>query len=118
MSANFFGFVNCLQLAMPMFKRTGNGHAITISSTRALHGEQPVAYAASKAALRIYSAALRKELNDYAFSLSEVFLGHIREGTGRRNLSRDEIVEGLTSTIFARPDRLVIGEIGNEIAGK
>ena len=109
MSTNFFGFVNCLQLAMPMFKRTGRGHVITISSVHALDGEQPVAYAASKASLRIYTDALRRELSDVSIKISEVYLGQMRHGGEWRDLTCEEIVAALDDVIVNQPERSFAG---------
>lgn len=114
MSTNFFGFVNCVQLGMPMFKRTGGGHVLTISSTRTLDHDQPVAYAASKASLQIYISALRRELSESAFKISEVFLGQIRSGQGWRDLACEEIVQGVRCAIHEQPPRYVIGETNRE----
>ncbi len=114
MSTNFFGFVNCVQLGIPMFKRTGGGHVLAISSTRALDHDQPVADAASKASLQIYISALRRELSDSAFRISEVFLGQMRSGQGWRDLACEEIVQGLRSAIHEQPQRYMIGETNRE----
>lgn len=110
MSPNFFGFVNCFQLCLPMFRRSGNGHAVTISSVHALDEIQPVAYAASKAALRIYIAALRRELNRDRVQISEVYLGQKQEANGWRDLVCEEIIQGLMRVISERPERFLIGE--------
>jgi len=110
MDPNFFGFVNCLQLALPMFRQNGRGHAIAISSVRALDEVQPVAYAASKAALRIYISALRRELSNTEIHISEIFLGQKREANGWRDLVCEEIVSGILQVIELRPERFLIGE--------
>ncbi len=114
MSANFFGFVNCMQLALPMLRRTGGGQVITLSSTRALKHDQPVAYAASKASLQIYVSALRRELSQSALRISEVFLGQTRSGRGWRDLVCEEIVRGLLTAIHEQPERYVIGEANRD----
>lgn len=110
MSPNFFGFVNCFQLALPMFRNNGSGHAITFSSAHALDEVQPVAYAASKASLRIYIAALRRELAGQNIVISEVYLGQKQEANGWRDLVCEEIIEGMLRVIAERPERLLIGE--------
>jgi short-subunit dehydrogenase len=110
MSTNFFGFVNCLQLAMPMFKRTGGGHIITISSVRSLDEEQPVAYAASKASLRIYTSALRRDIQETAIKISELYLGQIPQGQESRDLNCEEIVGALLTVIEQKPERFMVGQ--------
>jgi short-subunit dehydrogenase len=110
MSPNFFGFVNCFQFALHMFRRSGRGHAVALSSAHALEDDQAVAYAASKAALRIYAAALRKELSGEKVRISEVYLGQVRESGGWRDLVCEEIVSGMLEVLAAQPDRFVIGE--------
>jgi short-subunit dehydrogenase len=110
MSANFFGFVNCLQLALPMFKRLGHGHAITISSSRAMNPEaSPVAFAASKSSLQIYIRALREELRGKDVAFSELFLGVMQGSAGVRYLTAEEIVEGILHVIEHKPERHLIG---------
>jgi hypothetical protein len=110
MGANFFGLVNCLRLAHPMFKRTGGGHVLILSSARALENDQSVAYAASKASVRIYIAALRRELGESPIKFSEVYLGQMRGNSGWRDLTQEEIVSGVLSTIQLQPERCIIGE--------
>jgi short-subunit dehydrogenase len=110
MSPNFFGFVNCFQLALPLFRHSGRGHAITLSGAHALDEVQPVAYAASKASLRIYVAALRRELADQRILISEVYLGQKQEANGWRDLLCEEIIDGMLRVIAERPERFLIGE--------
>ncbi|MBI5059464.1 SDR family NAD(P)-dependent oxidoreductase [candidate division KSB1 bacterium] len=111
MGTNFFGFVNCFQLANEMFKRSGGGQAIVISSADALHPETTgVAYAASKAALQIYAAALRRELQP-KIEITEVYLGRIAVAGEFRWLNSDEVVLGLTRAIDERPARMVVGGV-------
>ncbi len=111
MSTNFFGFVNCFQLAHAMFRRSGVGHAIVISSTDALNPENAsVAYGASKAALQIYLSSVRRE-TEGTVKISEVYLGRIPvNGSDYRWLTCEEIIEGLMRVIELTPDRYVIGE--------
>ena len=111
METNFFGFVNCFQFALHMFKRFSGGSVVILSSSRALSlAEQPVAYAASKSALQIYVSALRNETEKYKVSFSEVFLGRKRDGELMRWLTDDEIASGVLEAIERHPKRLVIGE--------
>ncbi len=110
MGANFFGFVNCFQLIQPMFQRLGSGHAIVLSSASAISpDDQPVAYAASKASLKIFLTALRKEIVGKKIAVTEVFLGQMPTSSGLRDLTCEEIVAGLRSALHTRPDRVLIG---------
>lgn len=110
MSTNFFGFVNCFQLANQMFKRGGAGHAIVISSADALDPvKSAVAFAASKASLQIYAAALRRELQPQV-KITELYLGQKSEGQNTRVLTCEEIVAGLIQATVHQPDRLLIGQ--------
>lgn len=111
MGANFFGFVNCFQLVQPMFQRLGQGHAVVVSSVAALEPEtQPVAYAASKASLKIYVNSLRKEVVKYRIRISEIYLGQIATSDGPRDLTCEEIVAGVCHVIQSKPERFLIGE--------
>lgn len=110
MGANFFGFVNCFQLAQPMFQRFGSGHVIAMSGTDAIVLENsPVAYATSKASLRIYIQALRGELEEKGILFSELFLGQMRDGFDLRELTCEEIVTGVLQVIESKLPRHVIG---------
>ena len=112
MSANFFGFVNCFQLAMPMMKKSGGGHAMIISGSSALDTEsESVAYAASKSSLQIYAKALRRELKESGIKITELYLGRMQSGGGWRWLVCEEIVAGVVQALSEQPDRLMIGEI-------
>lgn len=111
MGLNFYGFVNCLSLACPMFKRLGRGQAIVISSAAALSLEnQPAAYAASRAALQIYLRALRKELAGSNITATELYLGKIQTARGFRKLGRREIIAGILQILRSRPQKYVIGK--------
>jgi uncharacterized protein len=110
MSANFFGFVNCFQLAMPVMKKSGGGHSIIISGSRGLNpDEEPVAYAASKASLQIYAKALRRELKPSGISITELYLGRMQSGAGWRWLTCEEIVAGVRLALSERPERMIVG---------
>ncbi len=111
MGANFFGFVNCFQLVQPMFQRLGHGHVVAMSSAAAMNpDEQPVAYAASKASLRIFLKALRRELAGKNITLTELFLGQVRVGEEGRDLTCEEIVEGLMRVLVDKPDEFLVGQ--------
>lgn len=111
MSANFYGFVNCFQLVQTMFSRLGRGHAVVMSSAAALSpDEHPVANSTSKASLRIFIKALRKELDSKEIIISEVFLGSMRTSAGQRELTCEEIVHGLMHVLREQPDEYLIGQ--------
>lgn len=111
MGANLFGFVNCFQLAQPMFKRLGGGTAIIISDSR-LRGpeETGVAYDASQSALQIYLAALRREVAPDQIHICELVIGTIREHDVLRNPNDAEVVNAICHVIDQHPDRFSIGE--------
>jgi len=111
MGANFFGFVNCFQLIQPMFQRLGHGHAVVMSSAAAMNPDgQPVAYAASKASLRIFLKALRRELAGKHITLTELFLGQVKIGEEGRDLTCEEIVDGLMRVLVDKPDEFLVGQ--------
>jgi short-subunit dehydrogenase len=96
MSTNFLGFVNCFQFVLPMFNRTGGGHAIAISDRGIAQSEQSgVAHATSTASLQIYLAALRNELRDEGITVSELVMGQFAEHGQPRYPSNSERVAGL-----------------------
>jgi NADP-dependent 3-hydroxy acid dehydrogenase YdfG len=110
MGQNFYGFVNCFSLALPIFKRIERGHAVIICGSAALSLEkQPAAYAASRAALQIYLRALRRELADDDIVITELYLGHTPTVRGPRKLSQREIVQGILQVLRSRPTKYVIG---------
>jgi len=110
MGLNFYGFVNCFSLALPMFKRVGRGHAVIICGAAALALEgQPAAYAASRAALQIYLRALRRELTGQAISVTELYIGRKPTVRGPRQLSQREIVEGILQALRSRPGKHIMG---------
>jgi short-subunit dehydrogenase len=101
MSTNFLGFVNCFQLALPMFKRTGGGHVVAIPGGIAPPADgEGVAYAASKASMQIYLSALRRELAGENIFFSELHL---------RTHDRPEILAGFTHVLDHRPSRFSLG---------
>ncbi|MBM3324118.1 MAG: SDR family oxidoreductase [Calditrichaeota bacterium] len=110
MGQNFYGFVNCFSLALPIFKRIGRGHAVVICGAAALSlDKQPAAYAASRAALQIYLRALRRELEEEKIVVTEMYLGHTPTVRGPRKLSQREIVQGILQALRSRPTKYVIG---------
>jgi short-subunit dehydrogenase len=119
MGANLFGFVNCFQLAHPMFKRCGSGAAIVVSDDR-LRGpdETGVAYEASHAASQIYLAALRREVAPDHVHICELLIGIIREHDVLRNPNDEEVVNAVCHVIDRQPDRFSIGEPNNSGTGR
>lgn len=112
MSVNFFGFVNCIQLVLPMMKKTGGGHALIISGSSALEPEsESVAYSASNASMQIYTKALRRELAGSGIKITELYLGKMQSGAGWRWLTCEEIVEGVIKALTSRPERITIGTL-------
>jgi len=109
MEASFLGFVNCFQLVHPMFKRLGHGHAVIMNDART-DGESTHAAIAGQSALRIYLKALRGELGNSAVTLSEVYLGRIALGTELRELSCEEVVEGVFEVLRTKPAEYTVGQ--------
>lgn len=112
MGANLFGFVNCFQLAQPMFKRLGGGIAIILSDNR-LRGphEAGVAYEASNAALQIYLAALRREVAAEHIHICDLTIGIIRENDVLRTPNDEEVVKAIGYVMEHKPDRFFVGEL-------
>lgn len=107
---NFYGFVNCFSLALPLFKRVGRGHAIAVCGPAALSLEsQPAAYAASRAALQIYVRTLRRELSGNDIAITELYLGRVPMARGTRKPREREVVEGILQVLRSRPAKHVIG---------
>lgn len=70
------------RLVVPGMLARGRGHLVFVSSTSALFGVPCMAtYAATKAALRVFSQSLRMELHDRGVSSTAVLPGFV-EGTG------------------------------------
>lgn len=115
MAANFFGFVNCFQLALPMFQRLNGGHVVSISGSPALElDSSPVAYATSKASLKIYVQALRRELGESGIRFSELYLGQMKDGYDVRELRCEEVVTGVLQILESQAERLVVGNTRDE----
>lgn len=113
MGVNFFGFVNCFQLALPMFQRLGRGHVVTMSRvTESDESAVSVAYAASRASLQIYVNALRNELAERHIDFTDVLLGRGLVAGETQELRCEEIVAGLMRVTEERPARFIIGKIG------
>jgi short-subunit dehydrogenase len=111
MQSNFFGFVNCFQLALPMFQRSGGGQAIILSGSITTPNEEPagIAYTTSKSSLQIYTAALRKELAGSHVHFSEMVVGWKSAGTGWGPMEISEIAEGVLYCLTAHPHHYQIG---------
>jgi short-subunit dehydrogenase len=111
MQSNFFGFVNCFQLALPMFQRGGGGHAVILSGSMTTPNEEPVgiAYTTSRSSLQIYTAALRKELTGANVHFSELLVGWKSAGTGWGPMETSDIAEGILYCLKGHPHHHQIG---------
>ena len=80
---NLFGAIECMQVAVPVFKAQGNGTIINISS---IVGHLPVphmsAYCASKHAMNAFSESARLELEPDGVRVISVCPGRIRTNFG------------------------------------
>jgi short-subunit dehydrogenase len=104
-TVNFVGIINTIEVALPLM--TGGGQLALLSSLAAWRAQPSApAYAASKAAVRLYAEAIRGRLEAAGLSLSVVFPGCIatpmldrRADTGQRMLSAERaaaiIIAGL-----------------------
>ena len=104
-TVNFVGIINTIEVALPLM--AGGGQLALLSSLASWRAQPAApAYAASKAAVRLYAEAIRGRLEAAGLSLSIVFPGCVatpmldrRADTGRRMLSAERaaaiIVAGL-----------------------
>lgn len=82
MEVNVTAAMVLARAAVPGMLSRGRGHLVFVSSTSALFGVPYMAtYAATKAALRVFSQSLRMELRERGVSSSAVLPGFV-EGTG------------------------------------
>jgi short-subunit dehydrogenase len=111
MQSNFFGFVNCLQLAIPVFRHYQGGTALIISAQAHLPTEEDfgVANSASRSSLQIYNNALRKELAGTNVSVCELAVGWKSDGTGWCPLDTADVADGILYCLRERPHRHQIG---------
>ena len=88
---NLFGAIECMQVAVPVFKAQGGGTIINISS---IVGHLPVphmgAYCASKHALNAFSEAARLELEPSGIRVISVCPGRIRTNFGVNTVQGSE----------------------------
>ena len=88
---NLFGAIECMQVAVPIFKAQGGGTIINISS---IVGHLPVphmgAYCASKHALNAFSEAARLELEPSGIRVISVCPGRIRTNFGMNTVQGAE----------------------------
>lgn len=112
MSVNLFGFVNCFQLAQPMFKRGSKGTAIVVSGKPTMENlHVGVSHSVSRAARHIYISALRREVAPDNIRICELLLGMMSEGGMRRELTEKEIISGILHVIDHAVDRYDIGDV-------
>lgn len=73
METNFFGAIRCAQSVLPMMRKRGQGHIITISSIAAVSGlPLESAYCASKRAIESYSESLRHEVARFGVNVAVI----------------------------------------------
>lgn len=88
--ANFFGALNCIQCALPYFRKSGGGRIINVSSVAAAIAIPFQSfYSAAKAALNSLTLSLINELNPFSIKVCAVMPGDVRTGfTASREKSR------------------------------
>lgn len=120
---NFYGTLNCIQAALPVFQRQHSGHIINIASLAGLRGiPNSSVYSASKAAIIALSDALRIELhsagicvtaicpsrtNDTDFIANAKKYGPIGVYKIPGNFTSDQVVAAILDAA-AHPKRLVV----------
>lgn len=93
-STNVTGLINMTQAVLPIFQRRENGGKGDIINIGSVAGREPYAggsiYCATKAAVRTFTDALRRELIATRIRIIEIDPGQVE--TVRRELPRYEIV--------------------------
>ncbi len=86
---NWLGTVHSVHAALPHMLRQGKGHIVVMSSGAGLRAFPGAAvYSATKAAQRMFAAALRHELAGTGVSVTTVFPGEVRTALHDHELSR------------------------------
>ncbi|MFI8202879.1 SDR family oxidoreductase [Streptomyces sp. NPDC085937] len=110
------GLLNGIGAALPVFRRQGSGHFVTVSSTSAYVVKSPQAvYAATKAAVNVISEGLRQESGP-GLSVTVVSPGFTHtEGVGRT--ASPEVAAALTRMRdeIAMPPSAIASAIGYAI---
>ena len=113
MEANFFGTVNCLEIALPMLRQStvARPHIVVIGS-QVTHAPfaKAEAYGASKAALQYYFDSLRIDLAPENIDVSIINPGFVDTPLTRKNkfdmpflMSADEAARRIIKHLPARP---------------
>jgi NAD(P)-dependent dehydrogenase (short-subunit alcohol dehydrogenase family) len=97
MEVNLFGSMNLIQAAVPHMRRAGGGSIVNVNTkvVRMPH-ETMGGYAVSKAALRMATTQLAKELGRYRIRVNSVFPGWMWGDTVERGLQAMAAAEGIT----------------------
>ncbi len=86
LDVNFLGVVHTIHPVIPLMRKRGQGQLVIMSSLAGFTGLPGApAYAASKAAVRIYGEGLRGHLKRYGVCVSVVSTGFIRTPMTARN---------------------------------
>jgi len=102
---NVFGPLRIIRAVLPQMRQRRSGAIYQVSSAVAQRSNALLGhYAATKAALEAYSAALRIELAGFGISVTNVILGPVETsfGANRRNPHMDEyamVIEGMKRRI-------------------
>lgn len=113
MEVNYFGTLNCLQLALPLLRRSksGRAHIVCIASqATAAPFPRAEAYGASKAALQYFFNSLRLDLAPENIDVSVVNPGFVDTPLTRKNdfdmpflMDVDEAAGRIIEAIQSRP---------------
>lgn len=95
LETNFFGAMNLIQLALPAMIAAGGGSIVNVNTkvTRLPHPAMG-GYAVSKAALRMATAQLAKEVSGFGIRVNSVFPGWMWGPTVEAGLARQAEAEG------------------------
>lgn len=113
MEINFFGTVNCVQLALPLLRQSANGrpHIVAVASqVTAAPFPRAEAYGASKAALQYFFESLRHDLASEGIDVTVVNPGFVDTPLTRKNdfpmpflMDVDKAAKPIVKNIEARP---------------
>jgi short-subunit dehydrogenase len=86
MDINFHGSIRAIQAALPLLKKSHNGHIVGITSMASIAPfTQAEAYGASKAALSYSLSALRIDLKSYNIDVTDIMPGFIDTPLTQKN---------------------------------
>ena len=113
MEVNFFGTVNCVKIALPLLRKSGNdrAHVVAVASqVTAAPFPRAEAYGASKAAMRYFFDSLRMDLAVEDIDVTVVNPGFVDTPLTRKNdfpmpflMPVDEAATRIIKNIAARP---------------